>query len=103
MSWLDGIVNWVLGWFVSSENPTVKKVRTATVILCRFEPTVETVLALIAVNQPAMAATAAPAVYIAKKICAAVTAQKQSLLGGDAPIIVDGVIIEGTFVNPEGE
>jgi hypothetical protein len=102
MSWLDGVINWLAGWFASSENETVKAVRDATVILCGFLPTVETVAALIAVNNPAMAATAAPAVLIAKKICTAVKAPRmQSLLGGDAQIIVDGIVIEGEFVNPK--
>lgn len=95
MGWLDGLFSWVWGLFASSENKTVKAVRDATRVLCGFLPTVETVLALIAVN-PA----AATALVIAKKICAAVTAQKPAMLmGGEKPpIIVDGVVIEGEFV-----
>lgn len=98
MDWITGLFGWfweLLGW---SDNKTVKAVREKTVELCGFLPTIETVVALLAVNNPA----AVTAVVIANKICMAVTKSKMSLLAGDAPVIVDGVVIEGEFILPKG-
>lgn len=102
MGLLEGLVGWLMSWFTNSESKLVKDVRKTTVEMCRFLPTIETVVALVAVNNAAVAAASAPAVLIAKKICAAVTARKQGLLG-DIPVIVDGVVIEGEFQPEEGE
>jgi hypothetical protein len=38
------------------------------------------------------------ATLIAKKICQAVTAPRPVTLVGDAPVMVDGVVIEGEFI-----
>jgi hypothetical protein len=95
MDWLTGLFDWVWSLLGMSENKTVQVVREKTVELCGFLPTVETVVALLAVNNPA----AVTAVVIAKKICTAVTRAKMVTLTGAAPIIVDGVVIEGDFVN----
>src|SRR5262245_976490 len=94
MGWLTGLLDWVLSLFVSSENPQVKSVRDVTVQLCGFLPTVECVVALLAAN-PA----SATAIMIAKKICAAVSLPRPVTAMGEAPIIVDGVVIQGQFVN----
>jgi hypothetical protein len=99
MTWLDTLFGWLLGLFGSSDNDLVKTIREKTVEYCGFLPTVETVAALIAVNNPALTT----GFIIAKKICAAVTAQKMSLLAGEAPIIVDGVVVEGEFISKGSE
>jgi phosphohistidine phosphatase SixA len=99
MGWLTGLLDWVLGWFSSSESKLVKAVRDSTVLLCGFLPTVETVVALVAVQNPAVMT----AMGIARKICAAVTsAPKTGRIGlMSAPVIVDGIVIEGEFVGKE--
>jgi hypothetical protein len=95
MDWLTGLFSWVWSLFEDSDSKLVQTIREQTVRLCGFLPTVETVTALIAVNNPALTT----GFIIAKKICAAVTAQKMSLISGDMPVIVDGVVIEGDFIN----
>jgi hypothetical protein len=87
---MDWLINWLWEWFESSESKTIKAVREITVQMCDFLPTVETAAALVAVT-------------IAKKICSAVTAAKPAMLMGTEgpPIIVDGVVIDGQFVNKE--
>lgn len=95
MDWFTGLFDWFWGLLGYSQNKTVKAVRDKTVELCGFLPTVETVLALLAVSHPGVAT----AVVVARKICGAVTKSKMTLLAGNAPIIVDGVVIEGEFVN----
>lgn len=97
MDWFAGLLNWLWGLFGNSESKLVKAIREKTVELCGFLPTVETVVALVAVNNPAVTT----AIVIAKKICMAVSAQKQTLIGGSHPVIVDGVVIEGEFINPK--
>ena len=97
MGWLAGLAEWLAGLFRSSENKKVVAVRETTRKLCGFLPTVETVLALLAVNNPAVATAS----IIARKICAAVSAPRPVTLMGDAPIMVDGVEIKGEFVGKE--
>jgi hypothetical protein len=97
MGWLDSLIGWVWSWFSDSEAKLVKTVRELTVKACGFLPTVETVVALIAVQNPAVVT----AMGIARKICAAVTSApktgRMSLIG--SPVIVDGIVIEGEFIN----
>jgi hypothetical protein len=95
MNWLDSLIDWVWGWFSSSDSPMVNKVREGTVMLCGFLPTVETVVALIAVQNPAIMT----AMGIARKICAAVSPTKGTMKTNLKPPMVDGVKIEGEFVN----
>jgi hypothetical protein len=100
---MDWLINWLWEWFESSESKTIKAVREITVQMCDFLPTVETAAALVAVNVPTSAPVVTVAVTIAKKICSAVTAAKPAMLMGTEgpPIIVDGVVIDGQFVNKE--
>ena len=95
MGWLTGLLDWVLGFFASSESKLVKAVRESTVLLCGFLPTVETVVSLIAVQNPAVMT----AMGIARKICAAVSPLKGAMpiMAPDRPV-VDGVKIEGEFI-----
>jgi hypothetical protein len=100
---MDWLINWLWEWFESSESKLVRTVREVTVQMCGFLPTVETAAALVAVSAPASAPVITTAVTIAKKICSAVTAAKPAMLLGTErpPIIVDGVVIDGQFVNKE--
>jgi phosphohistidine phosphatase SixA len=94
MGWLTDWLDWVLGWFNSSESKLVKAVRESTVLLCGFLPTVETVLALIAVQNPAVMTAAG----IARKICEAVSPANGTMKTNLRPPMVDGVVIEGEFI-----
>jgi phosphohistidine phosphatase SixA len=97
MNWLEpfqGLLDWVLGWFKNSESKLVVAVRETTVLLCGFLPTVETVVALIAVQNPAIMTAAG----VARKICAAVSPTKGTMKTNLKPPMVDGVVIEGEFI-----
>lgn len=101
-------MNWLFGWLArllgGTDSRLVVKIQAATVKACGFLPMAETVAALVAAGNPAVTT----ATLIAKKICVAVTAPRPAILGlssmsGEVanPIIVDGVVIEGEFINKE--
>lgn len=103
MNWITGLFSWVMSLFgvPNADTEEVVKIQATAVRLCGFLPTVDTVLALMAANPLVATGT-----VIARKICTAVTARKPSMMlagmaGGSPPIIVDGVVIEGEFVNPK--
>jgi hypothetical protein len=99
MNWIDSFFHWLATWFSSApEGSTVAKVQAATVKACGFLPTAETVVALIPLQHPAKDM----AVLLARKICTAVTkSYTASRTMGEPKLLpeVDGVIIEGEYIN----
>lgn len=75
---------------------TVEKVQHAAEAVCGFLPTIDTVAAIIAANNPAYQTVSA----IANGICAAVTAPALRQLGPRrAPPVVAGVVVHGRFTS----
>jgi hypothetical protein len=100
MSWLTSLFN----WFFSSgavDPSVITKVQAATVKLCGFLPAATTVAQLVAPGNPGVAAAS----VIAQKICGAVNAPTKMWLGAmngePQKPMVDGVVIEGEFINPK--
>lgn len=104
MNWLSGIFVWLASLFNGSTSISeiVTKVQAYTVQLCGFLPMAESVVALLGATP-----VATGAMVIARKICAAVQVEVQErstvlTLGGDdkpTTVIVDGVVVQGTFVD----
>lgn len=104
MSWVTGLVSWFMGLFgvVTTDTDEVVKIQAAAVRLCGFLPTVETVVALIGAVAPVPGASMGT--VVAKRICEAVTKSKAAMkVLGSEPLkpIIDGVVIEGEWVNPK--
>jgi hypothetical protein len=98
MKWLTGLVSWFMGLMGvrTTDTDEVVKIQAEAVRFCSFLPTVETCVNLMAVVVPVPGV--GTATLIAKKICQAVTAPRPVTLVGDAPVMVDGVVIEGEFI-----
>lgn len=97
MDWLTSMFRWLFGY--KDQSKLVAQVQSTTVKLCGFLPYADTVLRLLAVN-PAVAT----ALTISTKICQAVTAAQTQAVGlMSAPPVVDGVEIEGVFIDREGK
>jgi hypothetical protein len=93
--WGRQLRDWFRYWFV--DDP-VEIARVTTVQLCGFLPTVDTVTKILAVNNPSLKT----GVAVAYAICAAVSrvkaAQKFVGTAPDAAPTVDGVMVEGEWV-----
>lgn len=99
MDWITSLVNWLFGY--KDQSKLIAQIQASTVKLCGFLPYAGTVAQLLSAN-PAVAV----ANTIATKICQAVSSSRSTatLLGDAKPLPeVDGVIIEGEFVDPKKE
>jgi len=88
MSWLTNIWDWITG-----KSSKVEAIRQVTAAMCGFLPTAETVLNILALNNPALLL----AEQIGAAICRAVTPSKTLGLVSELPQ-VGGVPVEGEWV-----
>jgi len=112
MSWLSGIFSWFSSLFGGGTRPdsnVVVAIQAMAVKLCSFLPTAETVITLISVSSPAVAAPATVVVNIAKQICKIVTEMPATpaatvlTLTSPEPVTVQSwqvgdIVITGSFV-----
>jgi hypothetical protein len=75
----------------------IETIRNTTAEICGFLPTVQTVVNILSLGNPALSAVGA----VATAICKALTQAKaaQGITGGDKPVPeVEGVVIEGEWL-----
>lgn len=97
MNWYTALINYLISFFSTSQNETVKKIQALTIQFCRFEPEAESVALMLTASNP----TAVGVVAIARAICAAVgplpVMGLANLNEEDKPT-VNGVLVKGRFV-----
>src|SRR6185436_7655476 len=74
-------------------NPIIAQVQAIAIQACAFEPTVKTILSILALGNPLLGTASS----IADAICAAVTPKTASALKRNPPQ-VGGVVIHGKFI-----
>lgn len=86
--------SWIKSWFRRVDFGKIDDVLKESAKICGFLPTIQTVINILAIGNPALITASG----IAGAICGAINNRSaQSLMGGGKPTI-EGVQIDGSFI-----